>query len=284
MRQILPKNILIAQIALSYIEKMTTLISQQEHLRTVEIAGYQLALDLRYRHESAYYDLIRNQRVDTDSLIFARFLRPGDRVLDAGANIGYTSLKALSYGAAAVYAFEPVPELYHRLAALQDARLHAFDIALSDADGAAEMLLSQTHNQGHTLDARFLEIFPAVFGERPATCIVELATLDRVAEDLHFDFMKIDVEGSELALLRGAKKLLGSHPPRIMVVEIYDHCFAETHQEASKYFKYARRVALEYATNSLKLAPPGDPTILDDQRYQFRPPVYVYGNDESLFE
>lgn len=257
--------------------------SPGEYLRTIEIAGCKLTLDLRFPQERAYYENSLFGLVDAESLTLARFLRPGDIVLDAGANIGYTALHALSCGAAKVYAFEPAPELYERLASLPDERLHPYQTALSDRQGEAEMLLSQSHNQGHSLNPGFREDFPAVYGEQPVYCTVPLATLDSLFNDLRFDYMKIDVEGSEAALLRGARQILTRKPPRIMQIESYDRYFPAVHEQAAQHFKHVRRAALAYETMSLKLAAPGDTEILDGNKYLFSPPVYLYANDASLF-
>jgi FkbM family methyltransferase len=237
---------------------------------------------MRFSHEKNYYERIQQGQIDIDSLLLERFMCPGDVVLDAGANIGYTALQCLAAGAREVYAFEPVPALYQRLKTLSDSVIHTFNTALSDRDGEAEILLSQVHNQGHSLQPKFLEMFPKVYGDQLQRQSVRLARLDTICTGIHFDFLKIDVEGSELDLLRGAETLLRESPPRVIQVECYDQMFPDLHALACRYFAYCRRVALECGTQHLRLAEPFDTDILNTVRYNALPPVYIYTNDVSL--
>ena len=138
-----------------------------------------------------------------------RFLRPGDTVWDIGANIGYTALLyAHAVGAQGhVLAVEPGRRSFAILErTLADvARVAALQAAISDAPGSVWFA-----------DAELLDrasIQPSGEGAYR----VDAVTLDEL-EVRHApapDFIKIDVEGHEPAVLRGGKRLISSRLPLI---------------------------------------------------------------------
>jgi FkbM family methyltransferase len=142
--------------------------------------------------------------------VLARFLKPGDTFLDIGANIGYlTAIGASLVGpGGAVHGFEPVPEYFARLDALRAANpgfpIHAWPFALGETEGTAEIATPVEHNIGwntmvpglltgaaararHTVPVHRLDAF---LGER---AIANVALI------------KIDTEGFEIPVLRGAR-------------------------------------------------------------------------------
>lgn len=154
----------------------------------------------------------------------AKLVRPGMTVVDAGANIGLYTLicSALMKEVGAIHAFEPGTQTYSRLLRnleLNEARnVHVNRLALSDRPGCAVLRWDSKYPRfdGH----RFL--VQASREKRHDDELVECATLDSYAEQtaLEFaDFMKIDVEGAELAVLRGAKRLLERSPNLVLLLE-----------------------------------------------------------------
>jgi len=194
-------------------------------------------------------------------------MRPGDVVLDAGANIGFVSLTYLSLGAAEVHAIEPIGELHTRLACLEHERLRAHHLALSDRDGEAQIFRSRRHNQGHTLNPALLDLFPKVFGRAPEVETVRLARADDLFPEMRFDFIKIDIEGSEAAFIDGAHKLLSERPPRIMQIEIYPSQFEAVDSRLRRYLPFAWRIGRTG----------GQIAFLDTDTPPVKgPPVFVY--------
>jgi FkbM family methyltransferase len=140
--------------------------------------------------------------------------------LDIGANIGYTSLLMLNRISAAgsVLLFEPNPFLQPRLAANltpylsnQNATLHPF--ALSDQDGSAFLHLpdQSAHNDG---------IGFVSHENKTGNIPIALKRLDTILpESCSIDLIKIDVEGHEEAVLRGAEKLLQKNQVQHLVFE-----------------------------------------------------------------
>ncbi len=236
--------------------------------QSVGIGRHTLILDTSQRHEQRYFEAVVRREKTIDVLVGERYIRPGDVVLDAGANIGFTSLAYLALGAREVHAAEPVTALFTRLSKIDDKRLIAHQVCLSDHNGSQRIFLSATHNQGNSLNEQMVALFPKVFGTSPTTEVVEVARADDLFPS-SFDFMKIDVEGSEAALLDGAKHLLARRLPRALQIEIYPHYFDAVHGRLSKYFKTAYRAFDEGGRLGL-----GDITIRPKG-----PPVFVYTNE-----
>lgn len=149
-------------------------------------------------------------------------LRAGDVVLDVGANIGFlTVLAARLVGPAGrVVAFEPVPanaQLVRRNAALNRQRqVQVVEAAVGDHVGTAKLVLAR-HAGGAALQG----------ADRPQDACGELTvpvvTLDdwlaRLAPSLPgpVRLVKVDVEGAEAAVLRGAGALLRGQRPLVLL-------------------------------------------------------------------
>ena len=145
---------------------------------------------------------------------FPGVLRPGMTVVDAGANIGLYSLffAQLAGPQGAVYAFEPDPALFDalvqaaRLAAREN--LYAFPLALGDRAGR-QRLRRSFFNSG---DNRLL----GSAGSRASAAAdpeVTVAVGDEVLAAVPaVDFIKIDVQGWELHVLRGLSATIARSP------------------------------------------------------------------------
>ncbi len=145
----------------------------------------------------------------------SRWLQPGAVVFDVGANFGYYSVTLASEmrGKGRVFAFEPCRATYLRLEtniALNhlESMISAVPYGLSDNPGVA-YLEEVEGNSGAT----------AISAQGKGESI-KLDTLDHFCEVNNIDridIMKIDVEGSELRVLEGAKTMLSRSHPRIMI-------------------------------------------------------------------
>ncbi|CAO3441257.1 Methyltransferase, FkbM family [Azospirillum endophyticum] len=158
------------------------------------------------------------------SLTFLELLRPGDTVIDIGACVGYYSLLSFAAmrGQGRILAFEPNPETYVRLArhiAANDAScIMAFNAALSDKVGAGRILAnSQDIGLSRVLGAE------DKVGEGEAVFPCTALCLDDLVEDLQLTtirLMKIDAEGHEQHVMKGAHRTLSRRLPDYVVCEI----------------------------------------------------------------
>jgi FkbM family methyltransferase len=157
-----------------------------------------------------------------------RLIDPGDVVVDVGANVGYlTSLAAARAGSTGeVHAFEPHPEVFALLQAnvalwssAGVAPVTTHRMALSDHEGTGELNVSVNFHENMGL---------ASLSESPAQASadelvsVEVKRLDDVIGDRSVGLLKIDVEGHEPEVLRGAVALLDSGRVRDLVFEDHD--------------------------------------------------------------
>ncbi len=154
----------------------------------------------------------------------ARHVRAGDVVYDIGAHIGFFALlfSRLAGPTGHVCAFEPLPENFSRLAAnVEVNRTNSVEIhrlALSDYEGSATFAVAASSLMGHlsgetTVSADAIQVqtrtvdgFVAGGGKIP-------------------DLLKVDVEGAEADVIRGAAATIASRPPR-MLVEIHSDAAA----------------------------------------------------------
>lgn len=150
-----------------------------------------------------------------------QWVRPSDIIWDIGANLGLFAFPAaLKARTGRVYAFEPDVDMAHHL--LRATRLRSnkglsvkvICAALSDADGAATFEISKFSRAMSRL---------AGFGPWNSVAIEET----RIVPQFHMDtlaktltapnIIKIDVEGAELAVLRGGAATIAMHRPAILI-------------------------------------------------------------------
>jgi FkbM family methyltransferase len=168
------------------------LLGQPFHIRPHEVIGHQIL-------HFGLFDL-----TVTECLL--RLAAPGDRAIDVGANIGYmAAVLARAVGPTGqVTAFEPHPEIFADLDANVTPRgVEAVQAAVSAEPGTATLHVPVEfgYNRG-------LATMEAVAGETEAV-EVRTVTLDSwVGADGRIDVLKIDVEGHELGVLEGARRLL----------------------------------------------------------------------------
>jgi FkbM family methyltransferase len=190
-----------------------------------------------------------------------RHLREGDVMYDIGANIGYITVEIAHHfsGRVEVVAFEPQPELANAIAvsaALNGvSSVTVFDTLLGEGEGTADLFL--VGNSAHaSTKARALG---AKRVERPVTTLDALLQRQSLRPPT---LMKIDVEGSELSVLRGAQRTLREHQPYLLfeadsnmsrfgyskaelfelIRSAYDYTFYDVESDAHGHLARIRRV------------------------------------------
>jgi len=157
---------------------------------------------------------------------FLHHLKPGMRIVDLGANIGYyTLLEARAVGPQGrIYAVEPDPATFEILQrnievnGYQD-RVQPFQMAIADRSGEARLYQSQKSNLNSLLpNPEDDETFK----------VIQTTTLDQFVKDFEpIDFIRMDVEGFEHEILLGADRTFSSEHPIQLFMEVHDEIFDE---------------------------------------------------------
>ncbi|HZS49613.1 MAG TPA: FkbM family methyltransferase [Bryobacterales bacterium] len=156
---------------------------------------------------------------------FEKLIHPGDCIFDVGANVGFYAIWFSRLAVAGrVVAFEPDPanvELLRRNLELNKVCNVAVEpCAVSDYAGERRFAVDSATGSTGTLESHQtygsrLEGGPQMFAT------VRTTTLDEAAREYGYPaLMKIDVEGHELAVLKGARQVLGSPCLRALAVEV----------------------------------------------------------------
>lgn len=177
-----------------------------------------------YRAMAATVELVWSRQVSGGDLAAAltdRFVRRGSVTVDAGASWGLFSYhlarRVGDYGS--VYSYEPHPanrDVLRKLAAARPG-VRFRPVALSEAAGSADMHVPVFGARHVTAQSSIAHGFDGQAGVRTENVSVPTVRLDDEIGDARVDFVKIDVEGHELAVLRGAAATLRRGLPPLLI-------------------------------------------------------------------
>jgi len=182
------------------------------------------------------------RRREADEMRAVRVLiSPGDSVVEVGGHIGYITLWfhecAGSASNGSVIVFEPgsnnLPYIRQNLANIGN--VHLIEKGCGSVAGQLEFFEDSLTGQNNSFVSAF-EGLESNINAAPNVAVsvnkrsVEVVRLDEELDDYVPDFIKIDVEGFELAVLRGASGWYDSDrkPPIIMIEVQSDHDAIET--------------------------------------------------------
>jgi FkbM family methyltransferase len=160
---------------------------------------------------------------------FVERVRPGMAVFDVGAHIGMFTLGAAKrIGDGRVYAFEPAPQTYdilRRHVAYNgwEDRVEAVQAVVSDTEGTMPFYVYGL-SMAASLGRDNVALSPEQFEQPIQEIQVASVTLDAFCAErgVEPDLVKIDVEGAELRVLRGAERVLREVRP-VILCEIHPH-------------------------------------------------------------
>lgn len=229
-----------------------------------------ISIQLKPEGQIAEYIYTRNFEYAELSVVI-EFLKPGMNVIDIGANIGLYSIVAdkIIGNNGNVWAFEPASDTYQRL-------LENLTLNNSNSVKPAKMAIANVDNgvmglqrdPGYQDGERYLlprknapDRASNLNNDNGDYELVNVTTLDKIYQEIgsqiQIDFMKIDVEGGEYEVLKGAQEVL--HKNKNIV--IFFECTLEGCQLAGHNF--------EEVINFL-------------QKFQFK--IYSFNKENKFFD
>ena len=169
----------------------------------------------------------KGEEYDRDNFeLIVRMVKSGNVCFDIGANIGVYSVifASLSGQDELVHAFEPVTHIRTKMYAnlklngFVNANVNPFALGSSCANMTMYQIREGQFRGGvssFVINENYDELGADAYEERD----VEILTLDGYVEDRkidRIDFIKIDVEGFELDVLKGAKEVLKKFSPYLL--------------------------------------------------------------------
>ena len=150
-------------------------------------------------------------------LVMKATLKPDSTCVDAGCNRGLILKDMMRFAPKGRFlAFEPLPDFYEGLLKdFQSENVKIFDIALSDSKGISSFNYVITNPSYSGLIKRPYDRPD----EKDCKIEVNTDTLDNILENEQIekvDFIKIDVEGGEYSVLKGAVNCLKTNKPTIV--------------------------------------------------------------------
>lgn len=142
-------------------------------------------------------------------------------IVDIGAQSGAFSLMSKFFEKTKWYCFEPDPINYDCL--LENIKLNDINnikvnnVAISDEKGIVKLNICKSHRGLNTLGTNLVRFNSNDVEEH----IINSDTLDSLFLDIKIDLIKIDTEGCEYNILKGAKKVIEKYKPKIFL-EYYD--------------------------------------------------------------
>lgn len=198
-------------------------------------------------------DLNDYAQMHTDEMaVIIKNVKPGQRVIDIGANIGlYTLLLAKLVGAdGRVIAFEPGPVSFGLLTV--NTHLNRYRNVTLENRAVTDISRTEYYFTNQA-EERTNESGGVVFSSKPnfdhsrEMIPVEAVSLDDyfAGRDCNVDYIKMDVEGGEYAALKGMKNLLNANPSIILTIEFAPYLPLWADIDIQEFLDYIRSYGFE---------------------------------------
>lgn len=180
---------------------------------------------------SSVSSAVRRGGYEQESLdLLGNYLQPDMIGLDVGANVGlYSVFVSQRIGNGTVYAVEPHPELYSVLAKNAELykNIHPFNFGLwNECLGSLSGWLNGYTNTKYT--------FEVLIGD------------DVLKEVQSIDFLKIDVDGAEVGVLKGLQNLIKRSSKLFVIIELYSEGLKRAGSSMEEYFTLIESLGFEY--------------------------------------
>jgi FkbM family methyltransferase len=222
--------------------------------------------------KSAYFLYKRYFEDDLRDLVRSHpALVSGGSVLDIGANIGYTAAvlaRAAEHGRT-VYAFEPEPfnfGILEQTAAQFKGKIVPLQYAVGAEDGSIDLWVNHHHHADHRIATQKFRL------EHPESMAISrtLVSIDSFLQnrDEKISFVKIDVQGYELAVCQGMQETLRRNPNITIVLEFMSSMMIEMGFNPAKLIDFfAERDFKIYVVHPKGKLSPGLPPAMNDAGY-----------------
>jgi FkbM family methyltransferase len=167
-----------------------------------------LALSIFKTYEPSQTQIVKN------------YVKEGDSVIDVGAHVGYYTLllSQLVGKTGKVYAFEPDPKNFELLK--KNIEVNGFE--------NVELIQKAVSNKTEIIklylgdeDRATNRIYDAQLNDTKKSIEIKTISLDEYIKDKKIDFVKIDVEGSELGVLKGMKSIFQENKQIKIITEFF---------------------------------------------------------------
>jgi FkbM family methyltransferase len=173
-----------------------------------------------------------------------KYINQGETIVDIGSNIGQTTL-AIAHklnNTGKIYSFEPFPSTFSLLE--NNIKLNRFsniipeNIGLGEQDASVEMtIVCPTNTGGNRIESKNKDDNNKIN--------VKVTSLDKYFEKLeahqNIHFIKIDVEGYEMQVLKGSTQILKQKKPKLFI-EISDPLLRNQGSSAEQIIRFLQKL------------------------------------------
>jgi len=203
-------------------------------------------------------------------------------ILDIGAHIGYHSMNFATLTKGKVYSFEPQPQnfkLLHLNARTNNLKnIHPIMMGLSDLDEFSKIpLVSKNKDKGNIGDFTINNLTSNIYSK------IHSRTLDSFNLE-NISLIKIDVQGWEKKVLKGAEETLKRCKP-LLIIEFEKHQLLKTNTSVKELIAYIKE--LDYYIFYLDYSYPSDHVCvhkseIDYFRSNFKKYIYEHTEDNPI--
>lgn len=228
-------------------------------------------------YRSLSWKTLARSEFDAELLLMEFLLKPDSVFFDVGTNKGeYAYYAEKRIDPENIYLFEPEKKLNKQLTSIFKS-CHVYDIALSDSNGVHKFKipvingvvdnclssLEVEHKEDHETGAIIYE--------------VKTETLDHFTKEKQLapDLIKIDVEGHELAVLKGGENYITSHHPTLIIEIEQRHHASIDIETVFESFKNTGYTCYYYAKEQGRLFPYEDKAHLTNTKNYFGKINYI---------
>lgn len=207
------------------LRRLVTGILEKDVDREIDLCGTRLTINSRREH-----GYLRASRISQTSsflrdelpviINLAFLLKSADTFVDVGANVGCYSRTIARFAKLCprmrIYAFEANPDTYRRLIESLPDSVQARQIAISDSAGTLEFVDGAVSHVFTTVNHAYR------YNIKGNTSRVNSCRLDECGIEGDSLIIKIDVEGQEMEVLRGAIGLFESRRVKAVYIDGYE--------------------------------------------------------------